>query len=267
MTRWKTLAAALLAVPLLGVGGVYAYMHGLGDLRTEHARVHGASAEAQARGRELLAESLEALGGVARWHEVREEPVEIVFRHDWYHALLRRFFMPIEFSGQELALRLRPGHLDTRLTFRDGDGAGRAWELVDGDTSTVDDDVAFHLLGYRFFFFMPFLLSEAELITDAGTGELHGETYDLVYVTWGQWEPQREYDQYLVWIDRETRLVDYVQSTVREKFARSIVSLALSDHRDALGLRMPFSLRVLEDIDDVGEGMHHIEVLSIDATP
>ena len=181
--------------------------------------------------------------------------------------------MPLEFSGQKATLLLRPGHMDVRLEFLDGERAGTAWGLRGGESYQVDasgsvtweDDetAAFHLRGYRYFFFVTFLLSEAERITSAGTQVLDGRTYDLVYATWGRWEPHLEADQYHLWIERESLRVDFVQSTVREMVPRSIVSLSLADYRSVLGVQFPFRLTVLEDLEDSGDGMHRMNVLEV----
>lgn len=275
MKRWKAIALSVPAVFCLGGLGVYVYMQGLGDLRTEYARTEGASAIAQKKGRALLAGSIEELGGVERWGQLREQAVRISFQHTWYHGLLRAFFMPLEFSGQKLSLLVKPGYLDARLTFLDGEWKGRALGLSQGSTYQADSEgavswrsdetIRFHLAGYRFFFFLAFCLSEAELVTYAGAHELHGQTYDVVYITWGQLAPHRESDQYLVWVNRETSMIDFVQSTVREMFARSIVALSLSNYREVLGIKLPFSLSVLEDIQVVDGGMHVMEILEVES--
>ena len=274
MKRWKIIVLSALGVPSLGVAGLYAYMQGLGDLRTDFVRAEGQTAEAQEKGRSLLGQVLAGPTGEGDWVAFRERPVELTFRHTWDQAFLRTFFMPLEFSGQELSLLARPGSLDTRLTFLDGDWAGSARGMqgdgvyersADGVVDwTQDSATRFQLQGYRYFFFLPFLLSEAELITFAGTQQLHGTTYDLVYVTWGRWEPHRGADQYLLWIDRATTRVDFVQSTVREMFARSVVGLALDDHREVLGIELPFSLVVLNDIADLDSVLHHIDVQGVE---
>ncbi|MEM9555295.1 MAG: hypothetical protein AAGC60_13650 [Acidobacteriota bacterium] len=183
--------------------------------------------------------------------------------------------MPLEFSGQSLTLSLKPGSLDVGLKFLDGEWAGEAWGILEGETYTVDsagvvswerdETIEFHLHGYRYFFFVPFLLSDADLITYAGSRELHGETYDLVYATWDRWEPHESADQYLLWIHRETLLVDFVQSTVREMMPRSIVALSLTDYREVLGIRLPFSLKILEDIEVLDAGMHHMRIQSVES--
>ena len=182
--------------------------------------------------------------------------------------------MPLEQSGQKLSLLLKPGQVDARLTFLDGQWKGKSWGIQKGAAYQVDDTgtltwkrdrtIEFHVPGYRYFFFMPYYLSEARLITYAGERKLHGHTYDLVYSTWGKWTPQKNVDQYLLWINRETSMIDFVQSTVREMFARSIVTLSLSDYRKVHGIKMPFSLTVLENIKILDAGMHQMKLLEVE---
>ena len=71
MKLWKKIALSFLGLlcsflGLLCVAGLagYAYTQGLGDLRTEHAKTHGASSAAREAGRELLSRTIAKLGGV-----------------------------------------------------------------------------------------------------------------------------------------------------------------------------------------------------------
>ena len=269
---WLSVSLAVIALCAIGIS-FYSYMQQLSDLRTEYARARGDTIEAQRKGRRLLQDSLASMDPDSRWKKVRARPVKIVLRHYWYHALLKAFVMPVERSGQTIALRFRPAFNNIQLTFMDGKRKDLSWGIRDQKTYRIDRDgktlwepdsaIEFHLPSYRFFLFLPFHLSEAELITYAGTKDIRGERYDLVYATWGKWSPQSDVDQYLVWIRRDTGRIDFVQSTVREVFNRSVVTLQLSDYKNAMGMSVPHSLRAHDDHPSSGHGMHLMKVIEM----
>ena len=274
MALWKKILLVLLGMIVLSILALRFYMQGLGDLRTHYAKTKGSSLSAQQKGRALLEQSIEKIGGVANWKKLREQTVKITFRHDWHSFLLKTFFMPLEFSGQKLSLLLRPGYTSAHLTFLTGRWKNKMWGIhkqrtyqksASGKLSLEQDKtIQFNVPSYRFFFFMHFYLSEAKLVTYAGTKSLHGNTYDLIYVTWGKWAPQQKVDQYLIWINRKSKMADFVQSTVRDMFARSIVTCSLGNYQAVLGVKLPFSFKVLQDINVVDKGMHHMELLKVE---
>ncbi|MCB1169930.1 MAG: hypothetical protein KDK25_06325, partial [Leptospiraceae bacterium] len=81
-----------------------------------------------------------------------------------------------------------------------------------------------------------------------------------------KWSPQSDVDQYLVWIRRDTGRIDFVQSTVREVFNRSVVTLHLSDYQNALGMNVPHSLGAHDDHPSSGPGMHRMKVIQMQTT-
>ena len=80
----------------------------------------------------------------------------------------------------------------------------------------------------------------------------------------GKWAPHRKADQYLIWINRETKMIEYIQGTVREIVGRSITALALTDYREVYGMKMPFNLKAIADINIVDEIMHEMKLSKVE---
>lgn len=55
----------------------------------------------------------------------------------------------------------------------------------------------------------------------AGSKEIEDITYDLVFATWESLEPNKEFDQYLLYISQETGLVAFASYTVRDAYLPS----------------------------------------------
>lgn len=63
-------------------------------------------------------------------------------------------------------------------------------------------------------------LRNAPIIAYAGQKEFRGQQYDLVFCTWHKPEPHMENDQYLVWVNRKTGMMDFAQYTIRETYLK-----------------------------------------------
>ena len=177
-------------------------------------------------------------------------------------------------TGQKVLFQLKPGEDNNlQLTFLDGQRKGITWGIQDNNTYKIDNKgnttwasdwiTEFNLPSYRFFLFLPFLLSEAELITYAGSKEIHGENYELVFATWEKWTPHKNADQYLIWINSDTKMIDYVQGTVRAIVGRSITALSFKDYQEVLGLKIPFSINAIADINELEKVMHQMKLLKV----
>ena len=59
-------------------------------------------------------------------------------------------------------------------------------------------------------------------------------------------------------------MVDYVQGTVRAIVARSITTLALTDYREVLGMKIPFSIKAMADISIPDEVMHQMKLTKVE---
>ena len=275
MKLWKKIALGLFGIIGFGGIGMYLYLQVPADLRTEYVKNEGESTVAQQKGRTLLEQNLKELDPMSQWQEIRKQDIQVTLQHFWYHEMLRKFVAPVEESGQKVSFLLKPSDdKNLQLTFLDGQRKGTSWGIQDYKTYKIDKNgtttwksdwtTEFNLPSYRFFLFLPFLLSEAELITYAGTKELRGNIYDLVYVTWAKWTPHKNADQYLIWINRETMMIDYVQGTVRAIVGRSITALSLTNYRKVLGMKIPFSIEAIADINILDEVMHQMKLTKVE---
>ncbi len=128
-----------------------------------------------------------------------------------------------------------------------------------------DKDIEFWLPTYQYFIELPIRIQKATFVSFAGTGTMEGKTYDLVFATWNKAEPQRDVDQYVLWINRQTKLVDRVDYTVRDFFNFLKGTLFYNDYRDIGGLKIPFFMPVE---NKMGKGnLHEIKVLEVKLNP
>lgn len=129
-----------------------------------------------------------------------------------------------------LEFKFQVDTLDGQLIFIDGQRKGTIagicnsnyYEIKNGITEFQDKAaksnrrVVFGLSHIQYFFELLGRLRHAPIISYAGSKAFNGKQYDLVFCTWGKPEPHQEHDQFLLWINKKTGLLDYSEYSVRE---------------------------------------------------
>jgi len=77
--------------------------------------------------------------------------------------------------------------------------------------------MSFNLANYQWWIEFPYRLSHLQNVTYAGERERNGQKYDLVLATWGDnLKANKEHDQYLMWFNKTTGMMDLVTFTYRD---------------------------------------------------
>ena len=225
------------------------------DLRPEELRELSAPRD-EARGRALLAQAEAAqVGSGAPWRSLSGVRVEL---RDAYYGLTGAVARPWPEDPAEVVLHFRPASDDSVASFKDGQTPLR-WGIHDWNTWTQegegpreysdepDEDVAFWLPTVEYFLEMAFRLGEGQFVDLGAPARVRGELCDVVYLTWGSYEPNDEVDQYVAYVSRATKRLLRVDFTVRD-FADFIQGRVLySDFRQVQGYWLPHLLEIGED--------------------
>ena len=245
--RWTLLAVVLMMLCATGCGTA--------DLRTNTLKETGLTPAAVERGKQVLAEAVQAHGG----HDGlgRFTTADVVLRDTWPGWLARTFFMPWPENNQPMRLQYLLGTFTSRVEILEGEGKGtvkgiQAWHTYAQEPGAEivfedDEEMAFFLPSYHYFFEFPFRISKAPIVAYAGEDSLHGQRYDLVFVTWNQAEPDETTDQYILWINPDTRLIDYAQYTVRDQANWAAGTNHFSDYREVEGIMIPYKQTITSE--------------------
>ena len=250
--RFQWLAGMVL---LLGLGTVSATAWPLADLRTNHFR--GASIENARKGRELLRRVAER-HGLEAWQ--RHVTMEVVATDTWAGDS-PWWPEPV----QDLRTEALLGTFTSRVELLSGPREGEVWGLQAwsayrktrmADPAVFLDkpapEIEFYLPTLQYFNELPFRLLKAGVILDAGDSRHRGRDYHRIFVSWGSAKPTIEVDQYLLWIDRQTLLVEMARYTLREAIQlasgpmatvyRSVAAgtIHYDDYREVEGVLVPF---------------------------
>ncbi len=245
---------------------------GTADLRPDAWTSAPKPAE-QERGKALLEELAQAHGGVDAWRAGGH--TQFVVRDHWPHFITRAAAAPWPESGQRIRFTVRTGEDSSRAEFLEGSGQGEAWGIQQWVTYKVakggsprfepDSDVWFWLPTVEYFFEAPFRLREGQNVTYLGSETLGDRTFEKVFVTWGGWSLTDEIDQYVVWIDADTRRLGYLQYTVRDFGSSMQGTVAYSGYVDVGGgLLAPGDVRTVDAPGSTEVSLHRMQFTDVD---
>ena len=216
------------------------------DIRPDY--LDGAiSVEDKAKGKVLLNQMETAYGGKDKW--LAHKTGSFAQIADWYEDKLGLSGWDV--MPQELQISSTLGTENCKLKLLNGPNTAKSWENSDyqhfetsatGDRALAEDDKFMLKMDFKNYWFQfPFRIGEAPIISYAGESTVQGETYDLLYATWGSEKPNRQFDQYILYLDKETRLVEWLHFTIRDKLKAIHSTAQFTDFRTIGGVVAPFN--------------------------
>ena len=127
----------------------------------------------------------------------------------------------------------------SELLFLDGVRKGETWGLDNNQayisrSSRFDRSHAntkFYLTTYQYFTQIGHWLKNVPLRVFLDERKLGDVNYDLVLATWESLKPSPNYDQYIIWINQETKLIEIIEYTIRDQFAGAYGTITFSDFK------------------------------------
>lgn len=268
MKTWQWIGvggASAVAVGLVVIAGLVAWGGPLADIRPDVITPDAAQPEREARGREVLALALEAHGGADAWAADGGQTFTMVDEWPGMYA----WISPWGMERAELEVVQRRHTFDSTVTFADGRvwgiTDGQPWTSTGGERTEVDDpNIRFILPTVHYFVEAPQRLQEAELVRYAGTRQIGGTTYDVVYATWGTWAANGDYDQYLIFVDADTHRIEKLEYTVRDMMRPIRAAIHYEDFVEVGDVTVATRCTVTSEVTDdpAAAGFMHRMVLS-----
>lgn len=198
------------------------------------------------KGKILVKEMQDAYGGKENW--LAHKTGSYIQTADWYEnkfGVANWDTIPQRFQMTSIL-----GTDNSEFTLLNGANKGQTWGVQNGKSFQIKNgqqDFTPHakyqhkLIYKNYWFQFPFRFSEAPIIAYAGERTVNGKTYDLLYATWGSESANSEYDQYVLYLDKQTRMVEWLNFTVREKVNFMKVTAQFTDFRLIDGISVPFN--------------------------
>jgi hypothetical protein len=233
------------------------------DLRTKAAKKDLNEEKAK-----ILLREMGAAHGIQHWDKRATYTVEF---EDQFYGKIGKKANPYSDSLTRFELSYIPKTFDGRMSFTSGERAGTAWGIQSWNTYEMDesgeaifqknDDAYFWIPTYQYFIEFPLRIQEATALAYAGEQTINGKVCDGVLASWETTKPQKKIDQYLIWIDRDTKRICKLEYTIREVMSFITGAVYFNDYKDYNGIILPSSLPVESNLVKNGY-MHEMRIKS-----
>ncbi|MEL7532810.1 MAG: hypothetical protein AAFN10_15940, partial [Bacteroidota bacterium] len=112
----------------------------------------------------------------------------------------------------------------------------------------------------QYFIEFPNRIIEGNVIDYLGKQIIDGVEAEGVIISWNQIEPQKDIDQYAIWLDVKTKRILKVEYTVREKFRFVKGEASFSDYKEFEGFLLPSIIASKSNIKS--DGYLHIKKIN-----
>jgi len=214
------------------------------DIRNEYLK-QGINEEDKRKGKELLSKMENAYGGWAEWKKYKYGC--FIQEADWYG---RKTISHWDTLPQRFEMRCELGSNNSELTLLNGKNKGSKYWIEDGDQKRQQKNKEIELkkneyhekmLFKNYWFQFPFRIREAQIISYGGEEELNGQKYNILYATWGSETANKDYDQFVLYLNKSTHKIEKLYFTVREKLNKISLTAEFKDFRNTNGLELPYS--------------------------
>lgn len=236
------------------------------DLRTETVKKNPDSVKAK----RLLVEMGKA-HGIKNWAAVTTYTASF---EDEFFGKLGESSKPYPETKTQFDLNYIPASFDGQLEFTSGEWKGKKWGIQAWNTYTINKtgnavaaknkDAYFWLPTYQYFIEFPLRIQEATALSYAGEQVIDGKLCDGVLASWGKTKPQKKIDQYLIWIERDTKLIYKLEYTVREYYSFLKGAVYYTDYKDYAGIQLPQRLPVESNLVKKGF-LHEMRLINFQA--
>jgi hypothetical protein len=217
MTRLLNISITLL-IPLLLSGCISIFK--LSDLKPENT----SNLNVPSKARTLLTEMGQA-HGIEMWENI--ETYNVIFGDEFY-GFYGKQSHPFKEQNISFSLNYIPKTFNGQLQIITGKEKGEVWGIQSGQTYTKnkdgkfeekkDSDMAFWIPTYQYFIEFPNRIQEATALEYLGSKVINGIKTEGVIASWNTVKPQKGTDQYIIWIDSNTKRIVKIEYTVRDMY-------------------------------------------------
>ena len=218
----------------------------LSDLRTSGYQYPSDVAKAK-----QLLEEMGKAHNIAMWDSI--ETYTVTYEDEFY-GFLGKQGNPFNEQEMKFSLTYIPKTFNGQLEILNGKEKGQIWGMQNwktywkNDNGTItpqkDKDMKFWIPTYQYFVELPLRIQEASTIDYIGKNQIEGIEVEGVFASWNTVEPQKDIDQYILWLDASSKRIVKVEYTVRDAY-RFIAGAAIyQKYVDYDGFLLPSEMPV-----------------------
>jgi len=245
----------------------------MANLQPDLVKKHGIQKKNAEKGKEILSKAWKTQG----LDNLKSHQTYSFIATDAWKGMMGSIGKPWPEKHMQIQFKYEVGTFNGQLNFlsgkRKGEIAGlQSWKYYEKNKHdlkflTTDKKLAFGLSAYQYFMELADRLRKAPIISFAGTKSFNGNNYNLVFVTWETTAPHKGHDQYILWINQKTEMLEYAEFTLRDNYLNMpgsgafYGSIKYADFKQINGVLIPHKQTVFMNAPNKEDRKHLHELI------
>ena len=179
---------------------------------------------------------------------------------DAWNSTIIRWLTPLDQNEQHFRANLKLFHKGIEFTFLDGDQKGKTIGF-DGESYHYEGGrkiyeksaaVSLYLGPLQNYMEWHRTLMNKKKLTLLGEKDVNSRSYWVVYATEGNASELDQHDQFLIYINKNSNTIDYIEFTMRKLMKSYVGVVHYQQYRRVKGMLMPFWIGVADDLTSPG---------------
>jgi hypothetical protein len=226
------------------------------DLSTDNLRKQDTQPDLREKAITIFERSLNARGGYNTYKSFDSVQLRGT---DFWHSSFVRLFTPVTEQEQKFEVVFATAGSEISYIFLNGTRKGQYIGVENGKTYRViekerefadSSKIRLYLEPLTHYLQWPYELYESPVLLYAGEENIENESYHLLFASSGGVAASPDHDQYVIYVNKETRYVDYIDFTLRSLFESYKGTLHYRDFRTVQGLVVPFFIGASDAVEN-----------------
>lgn len=226
------------------------------DLSTDNLRDQDSQPDLREKAIKIYERLLNARGGYNTYKSF--ESVRLRGADVW-HSSFVRLFTPVTEQEQKFEVVFATKGGEISYIFLNGTRKGQSIGVANGKTYRVVEEkrefsdsskIRVYLEPLTHYFQWPYKLFESPVLLYAGEDNIENQSYHLIFASSGGVAASPEHDQYVIYVNKKTHYVDYIDFTLRSLFESYKGTLHYRDFRNVQGLVVPFFIGASDAVEN-----------------
>jgi hypothetical protein len=226
------------------------------DLSTDNVKNQDTQPDLREQAIRIYERSLNARGGIKTYKSFDSIRLRGT---DLWHSSFVRFFTPVTEQEQKFEVVFATKGDEISYIFLNGTREGQAIGVENGKTYRVikeerefsdSSKIRIYLEPLTHYFQWPYKLFESPVLLYAGEDNIANQPYHRIFASSGGVAASPEHDQYVIYVNKKTHHVDYIDFTLRSLFQSYKGTLHYRDFRTVQGLVVPFFIGASDAVEN-----------------
>ena len=226
------------------------------DLSTANVRNQDTQPDLREKAIRIYERSLNARGGFKTYKSFDSIRLRGT---DLWHSSFVRLFTPVTEQEQKFEVVFATKGNEISYIFLNGTREGQAIGVENGKTYRVikeerefsdSSKIRLYLEPLTHYFQWPYKLFESPVLLYAGEENIQNQSYHLIFASSGGVAASSEHDQYVIYVNKKTYNVDYIDFTLRSLFESYKGTLHYRNFKTVQGLVVPFFIGATDAVEN-----------------